>query len=211
MKRLKTVHTAQEEQQLRDYVETFAESQFTESEARDLIQFIFGDETEFDAHKKCSKCKEILPISEFGKRAAAHDGLQGYCKTCKKDDDKKWRDSNPEYMKAYGDVRRDEAGYNVYVIENLFGEVYVGVFKGPIEDRFHQHITKTEYSVRKEEHLNKLQHSLHTHGAHNHTLSLYRELGDVSKEEAEYQETLLIHKFQRRGYTMLNSNKLLKN
>lgn len=34
--------------------------------------------------KRCSKCKEIKPISEFHKNKVRKDGLQGYCKPCKK-------------------------------------------------------------------------------------------------------------------------------
>ena len=32
--------------------------------------------------KICTKCKKELPTSAFRKRADAHDGLQGYCKSC---------------------------------------------------------------------------------------------------------------------------------
>lgn len=32
--------------------------------------------------KICTKCKNELPTSAFRKRTDAHDGLQGYCKSC---------------------------------------------------------------------------------------------------------------------------------
>lgn len=32
--------------------------------------------------KICTKCKKELPTSAFRKRTGAHDGLQGYCKSC---------------------------------------------------------------------------------------------------------------------------------
>lgn len=32
--------------------------------------------------KICTKCKKELPTSAFRKRTDAHDGLQGYCKSC---------------------------------------------------------------------------------------------------------------------------------
>lgn len=32
--------------------------------------------------KKCSKCNQLKPISEFHKNASAKDGLQVYCKDC---------------------------------------------------------------------------------------------------------------------------------
>lgn len=32
--------------------------------------------------KICTKCKKELPVKYFRKRTDAHDGLQGYCKSC---------------------------------------------------------------------------------------------------------------------------------
>lgn len=32
--------------------------------------------------KKCTKCKEIKPITEFSKNKGAPDGLQYHCKEC---------------------------------------------------------------------------------------------------------------------------------
>ena len=34
--------------------------------------------------KKCTKCGQEKPVSEFNKSAASKDGLQNYCKECKK-------------------------------------------------------------------------------------------------------------------------------
>jgi hypothetical protein len=32
--------------------------------------------------KTCSRCREAKPVTEFGKRSAARDGLQSWCKPC---------------------------------------------------------------------------------------------------------------------------------
>jgi hypothetical protein len=32
--------------------------------------------------KTCSRCRDAKPVTEFGKRAAARDGLQSWCKPC---------------------------------------------------------------------------------------------------------------------------------
>lgn len=37
--------------------------------------------------KKCGKCKEVKPRSEFALNRSKKDGLQSYCKTCKKEYD----------------------------------------------------------------------------------------------------------------------------
>lgn len=47
--------------------------------------------------KRCTKCGECKPLSEFYKRSASKDGLRSECKDCKKLDDKKWRENNREY------------------------------------------------------------------------------------------------------------------
>lgn len=32
--------------------------------------------------KKCARCKEVLPFSEFNKKAKLKDGLDSYCRKC---------------------------------------------------------------------------------------------------------------------------------
>jgi len=34
--------------------------------------------------KRCPKCKQILPVSEFYKNRSRYDGLRSYCKNCEK-------------------------------------------------------------------------------------------------------------------------------
>lgn len=56
--------------------------------------------------KKCSRCGELKPISEFHKNSSRRDGLSAYCKTCTSR-------IYPEYKKAYRD-RKPEAYVNDY-------------------------------------------------------------------------------------------------
>ena len=44
--------------------------------------------------KKCSKCGEVKPVSEFHKSKANEDGLVYICKQCIKDYQKQWREEN---------------------------------------------------------------------------------------------------------------------
>jgi len=50
--------------------------------------------------KRCSGCKELLPVDEFGKHASTYDGLMGKCRVCRKEYSAyhydKWIKSNPE-------------------------------------------------------------------------------------------------------------------
>jgi hypothetical protein len=56
-------------------------------------------------HKRCSMCKKLKPRTEFYKESSRKDGITGYCKPCKLEKTKKWREQNPEKMKAHIDSR----------------------------------------------------------------------------------------------------------
>jgi len=46
-------------------------------------------------NKKCSKCKEVKPVNEFGKLNKRKDGLKELCKECKRKETKEYRTKNP--------------------------------------------------------------------------------------------------------------------
>jgi hypothetical protein len=58
--------------------------------------------------KKCSKCKEVKPYSDFGKQKTGKDGFRSSCKYCQKqyreenkEKIKQWRKENKEKIKQY--------------------------------------------------------------------------------------------------------------
>lgn len=51
--------------------------------------------------KKCSKCKQNLPLNYFWKNKSSQDGFQGYCKECMKIKTRTYIINNPEKMKEY--------------------------------------------------------------------------------------------------------------
>lgn len=51
--------------------------------------------------KRCFRCKEIKPISEFGRDRRSKDGLNGCCKDCKKLYNAAQKEYLREYMKTY--------------------------------------------------------------------------------------------------------------
>ena len=51
--------------------------------------------------KICTKCGRELPLSEFNKDKSRKDGLQCWCKSCKKQYGKQYRADNPEKMKQW--------------------------------------------------------------------------------------------------------------
>ena len=51
--------------------------------------------------KNCPKCKRIKPLSEFHKSRATKDGLQNYCRQCKWQYSKQYRQTHKEERKQY--------------------------------------------------------------------------------------------------------------
>lgn len=62
--------------------------------------------------KTCSKCKETLPFTSFFKHKGRKDGLQAYCKECKRAIDVKdyeqHRAKRNDYFKNYRQENRDQ-------------------------------------------------------------------------------------------------------
>ena len=50
--------------------------------------------------KTCTKCQEQKELNCFGKRTRSVDGLNYWCKPCMSNNDKKWRENNPDKIKA---------------------------------------------------------------------------------------------------------------
>ena len=93
-----------------------------ESKAHKIIRDRYAarnpDDAPFVSEKICNECKKLLPASEFGIVMSNKDGLKPYCKPCESKrhniwvdsdpkriikriiDSKKWRNENPERMKA---------------------------------------------------------------------------------------------------------------
>ena len=51
--------------------------------------------------KKCCKCKETKPLTEFHKMKRAKDGLQFKCKSCRRTEEVKRYKEKKEYFKKY--------------------------------------------------------------------------------------------------------------
>jgi len=49
--------------------------------------------------KQCSRCKQLLPESMFSKQKVSKDGLNYWCKECRKEYDKKYYQENKKYWK----------------------------------------------------------------------------------------------------------------
>lgn len=50
--------------------------------------------------KHCSECDKDLPNTDFGVNRQAKDGLDYYCKPCKRMRNRQWFKANPEQFRA---------------------------------------------------------------------------------------------------------------
>ena len=48
--------------------------------------------------KRCSKCGEVKPLTEFHKNRSARDGLDHWCKSCKKESMREYCEKNRELV-----------------------------------------------------------------------------------------------------------------
>ena len=55
----------------------------------------------FDKVKKCTKCKQVLPLTNFGKRKVSTDGYNWTCKDCYNAKQREFREKNPELHQQY--------------------------------------------------------------------------------------------------------------
>lgn len=62
-----------------------------------------------EGFKRCSGCRELLPVSGFNRRSTARDGLQAYCRAC----NAKWHAEHREHH------NRQIAARNVRVKEQM--------------------------------------------------------------------------------------------
>lgn len=58
--------------------------------------------------KRCPRCGETKPVSEYHKDKGASDGLYGYCKECNKAKARAWTAANPEKAREQAKKRTRE-------------------------------------------------------------------------------------------------------
>ena len=63
-------------------------------------------------NKTCSRCKETKPVSEFNKNRSSKDGLTFWCKGCKSESSRRYRETNRERVleieRRYREANREK-------------------------------------------------------------------------------------------------------
>lgn len=53
--------------------------------------------------KTCRKCGETKSLEDFHRNGASKDGHVHFCKPCKLEQNRQWREANPTYMRDYAE------------------------------------------------------------------------------------------------------------
>lgn len=125
--------------------------------------------------KQCSKCKELKPTTQFSKVSKTKDSYRSWCIEC-----------NNSYQYANSEAK-------LYEIINPIGERYIGVTKATLNKRF----SRYKWSIQNGKTGPRLlTNSLVQHGLDNHTISLVKNLGNISRNEMFDIEKDYIKKYQ---------------
>lgn len=71
-------------------------------------------------YKKCPRCKELKPLSEFIKSKQTKDKLTCYCKDCEKERVKLWVENNKEKNKETRKVYYEKNKEKIYKKNKLW-------------------------------------------------------------------------------------------
>ena len=125
--------------------------------------------------KKCSKCDELKPTTQFSKVSKTKDSYRSWCMAC-----------NNAYQYANSEAK-------LYEIINPIGERYLGVTKATLNKRFSRYKWSIENGKTGPR---LLTNSLVQYGLDKHTISLVKNLGNISRDEMFDIEKNYIKKYQ---------------
>jgi hypothetical protein len=61
-----------------------------------------------DSGKRCTACQQWLPLERFEPIVELRSGLDSWCRRCRAERTRQWREENPEYLAEYNERRRVE-------------------------------------------------------------------------------------------------------
>lgn len=167
-------------------------------------------------YKQCYCCGKSKLTSEFSKRKASKDGLQGKCKQCNKIDNLKFRtEINPEHhaewqrnnldklSKIVKRYRKADKSGKIYLIQNPEGECYIGMTEAHLNVRWTEHLIHYKQASKgKRGPLPYLHESFDKFGTESHTIRTIYESDDISRKQLKWMETLFIKSFKNSGASL---------
>tara|TARA_R110002096_G_scaffold44342_6_gene119198 strand:+ start:123 stop:671 length:549 start_codon:yes stop_codon:yes gene_type:complete len=76
--------------------------------------------------KKCSKCGEVKPLTDFGKRKDSKDGRRCQCKSCIAVANKAYHEANKERIAEISKVWREANKERIYAVNKVWREANIG-------------------------------------------------------------------------------------
>ena len=170
--------------------------------------------------KRCRGCGNFKETTQFSKRSASKDVLQGKCRNCNSKDNQKFRvEINPEhhskwqrnnkdkFLSILRKYRRADKGGQIYAIINPEKEIYIGMTECNLSYRLLEH--RNHYkraSVGKRERLPGLHDSFDKHGITSHQFKTLIELGDIDRKQLQMIERSFITAVMQTGKSLNINN-----
>lgn len=87
--------------------------------------------------KRCGQCGEYFPHSYYNKNKTKYDGLDSFCRSCRSEYNRKYREANQSYYRKYYNDRKHNY---IYLIMENKQIMYVGSTVNDLSYRISGHI-----------------------------------------------------------------------
>lgn len=176
-----------------------------------MKNYLYITNNKMTSMKQCNTCGKVKELTEYHKMTASKDGKQDKCKSCVKEMNKKFRETNPKYQVDWqrtnskvwfdymNDYKRADKSSLIYKITAPDDKVYIGQTKSRLGVRFSFHkIHYKNYHGR----IPLLHQSFDKWGVDSHKFELLIDLGDLPRKELMKIESNIITAYQQKGISL---------
>jgi len=168
-------------------------------------------------YKQCNQCGKSKPLSDYHKMSASKDGLQPKCRSCVKEVNQNFRETNPEYqldwqrqnperhVQIVAKFRKADKTSKIYYIKSISdGMYYIGMTNMHLAVRFIEHKNKYNRWMKGKsvpQHPNLFE-SFKKWGIENHEIGILFESNDMDRETLRMYEKTFIKSFMDLGIAL---------